>query len=739
MRQIARGCGALRCCPRERFRFRFCRRADCGDCARLWPACGSRRTTICRVASDASPISPANSSSRRGSRHRVDADRSQLSGHVRRQSLGRRRRPRRGRLRRRPVPARAATPISTCRVSTIASSRCSSRRAASIVRVRVLDPGESARIDTPNTQVQLTRPGLYRIDVHAGSARRRVSRCAKARRRSRSPAGVQQALPGQTVIVSRHRTPSVADVRNGVGSRWLRHVEREPRSPLRSAIARRRTSRGRWSATPISTTTAPGRATPDYGPVWYPDSGRADDWAPYATATGRRRRLGHTWVDAAPWGYAPFHYGRWAFVGGRWGWCPGAYVARPVWAPALVGWYGGAGWAVVGKRRAPVYGWVPLGWGEPYHPWWHRCSYSCWTRYNRPYAVERFRARQRAAGPAVRERRRAGRRHARSPARRSPGGSRWRPNRVAVPPRDVSRGAGARRGAAVSRRAHRHVPAVRAGARGIAAAGVDALSGHATGPGRGRRDAPPRRRGSGRRSATGNAPGRQRVLRRSASTIAPCSRRRRVPQRPRRSRILALGARAPGAVTAANPAGSQNLSRQAPSAAVPTHGEPSRDRARRQYQRNAAVGTRRAALRAADVAAAVVGCSGAADGVTATSSFDPRRRQRGRCLSGRHPRRARIPLPPQGSRGAPAAAPAPPVAAPAAGQAVVVPHGSGQPAPAHPAAAPQESGKPAHAAPAQGKSERRDVTAAVSVLPDLQRARWSSSRPARGACRRRRA
>jgi hypothetical protein len=34
-----------------------------------------------------------------------------------------------------------------------------------IVRLRVLDPGDSARIDAPNTQIQLTRPGLYRIDV----------------------------------------------------------------------------------------------------------------------------------------------------------------------------------------------------------------------------------------------------------------------------------------------------------------------------------------------------------------------------------------------------------------------------------------------------------------------------------------------------------------------------------------------------------------------------------------------
>src|SRR5204862_4667529 len=75
------------------------------------------------------------------------------------------------------------------------------------------------------------------------------------------------------------------------------------------------------------------QSTPEYGPVWYPTVVAAD-WAPYRdgywTNVGG---FGFTWVDAAPWGYAPFHYGRWARVGGRWGWCPGTFVARPRWAP----------------------------------------------------------------------------------------------------------------------------------------------------------------------------------------------------------------------------------------------------------------------------------------------------------------------------------------------------------------------------------------------------------------------
>jgi hypothetical protein len=106
-----------------------------------------------------------------------------------------------------------------------------------------------------------------------------------------------------------------------------------------------------------------------YGTVWVPAT-VAPGWAPY--------RYGHwawvspwgwTWIDDAPWGFAPFHYGRWAWAGGRWCWVPGAYAARPAYAPALVGWVGGAGIGVsIGIGNRPAYGWVPLAPGEAYRP-----------------------------------------------------------------------------------------------------------------------------------------------------------------------------------------------------------------------------------------------------------------------------------------------------------------------------------------------------------------------------------
>lgn len=112
---------------------------------------------------------------------------------------------------------------------------------------------------------------------------------------------------------------------------------------------------------------------PDYGSVWIPATVVAG-WAPYRYGHWAWvRPWGWTWVDDAPWGFAPFHYGRWVMWGGRWCWTPGAYVARPVYAPALVAWVGGPSVSVgVAVGGPPVVGWVPLAPREVYVPYYPR-------------------------------------------------------------------------------------------------------------------------------------------------------------------------------------------------------------------------------------------------------------------------------------------------------------------------------------------------------------------------------
>ncbi len=74
-------------------------------------------------------------------------------------------------------------------------------------------------------------------------------------------------------------------------------------------------------------------------------------------------------MEDEPWGFAPFHYGRWAAVNGGWFWVPGPVVVRPVWAPALVAFVGGG----PGFRFSAGVGvgWFPLAPGEVFVPGYH--------------------------------------------------------------------------------------------------------------------------------------------------------------------------------------------------------------------------------------------------------------------------------------------------------------------------------------------------------------------------------
>jgi hypothetical protein len=110
---------------------------------------------------------------------------------------------------------------------------------------------------------------------------------------------------------------------------------------------------------------------PEYGALWYPRT-VVVGWAPYRYGQWTYiRPWGWTWVDDAPWGFAPFHYGRWVHWGGRWGWAPGQYVVRPVYAPALVAWFGGPNVSVGINIGGPAVGWVPLAPREIYYPGYH--------------------------------------------------------------------------------------------------------------------------------------------------------------------------------------------------------------------------------------------------------------------------------------------------------------------------------------------------------------------------------
>ena len=249
------------------------------------------------------------------------------------------------------------------------------------VHVRRLDQDQVLEVDTPNIAFNVLRPGSYRINVNENGDATIIN----VRDGQGEVTGGGSAYPiraGQSATFEGTDELS-ADVEGYPGDddfdRWC--YERDNRWE-RSQSARYVSDDvvgyedlddyGGW------------RQTPDYGTVWFPHTTVAG-WQPY--------RYGHwvwispwgwTWVDDAPWGFAPFHYGRWVVVGGVWGWVPVAprpavvtvAYARPVYAPALVAWVGGPRFSVsVGAGGGGV-AWFPLGPRDVYCP-----SYRVGPRY----------------------------------------------------------------------------------------------------------------------------------------------------------------------------------------------------------------------------------------------------------------------------------------------------------------------------------------------------------------------
>src|SRR5216110_2125113 len=102
----------------------------------------------------------------------------------------------------------------------------------------------------------------------------------------------------------------------------------------------------------------------DYGYGWQPDVAVNDpNWRPYADGYWAYTDQGWTWVSYEDFGWATYHYGRWARLADYgWVWFPGSDLD---WGPAWVSWRtGGAytGWAPLPPRGpGVVYENQPIG------------------------------------------------------------------------------------------------------------------------------------------------------------------------------------------------------------------------------------------------------------------------------------------------------------------------------------------------------------------------------------------
>jgi hypothetical protein len=234
------------------------------------------------------------------------------------------------------------------------------------LRVRRVYPEQVYEIDTPNLAFSIQRAGDYRIDVDpAGNATIVRVRSGEGQASGEGAAytvgvGQQATFVGEGLHDYSFDVLSAPDEFDN----WC--FERNRRAD--SAVAGRYVSPDIVGYSDLDDYGA-WRSVEGYGNVWFPTAVAAD-WVPYRTGHWAWvDPWGWTWVDDAAWGFAPFHYGRWAYVSTRWCWVPGPIAVRPVYAPALVAFVGGSGFSLALSTGAVAgIAWFPLGPGDVYRP-----------------------------------------------------------------------------------------------------------------------------------------------------------------------------------------------------------------------------------------------------------------------------------------------------------------------------------------------------------------------------------
>ena len=247
------------------------------------------------------------------------------------------------------------------------------------IRVWRFDRDQVFEIDTPNLAYSIRSPGSYRIEVDAkGDSTAVLVRAGQAEVFGEGSAFVIEAGQGFEFFDTALRdydsfAPGPADDFD----RWSSERDRRWENSTSARFVSRELigyedldDYGSW------------REVSGYGPVWTPTRVAAD-WAPYRDGHWAWvEPWGWTWVDDAPWGFAPSHYGRWANIGGSWGWVPGPLEARPVYAPALVAFVGGSNFSVsLNFGGGGAVAWFPLGPRDVYRPS-YQVSREYFTRVN---------------------------------------------------------------------------------------------------------------------------------------------------------------------------------------------------------------------------------------------------------------------------------------------------------------------------------------------------------------------
>ena len=209
---------------------------------------------------------------------------------------------------------------------------------------------ERVRVDWAHGRVTLSERGSTRVDLYRDGLARVVS--------ARGEARVQAS--GGGVLLGEHEEVYIEP--GGFPTREASYVEGDFDDFDRS-VSDEYFGSGAYRLPSSANYYIPGVFTlARFGDWVYVPSLRANCWRPRGVGRGWRpytrgrwvfTRAGWAWMPLEPWGYAPSHYGRWAFLPNvGWAWLPGNQY-RPAW----VRWTQAnnhVGWAVLGPGNRIV-------------------------------------------------------------------------------------------------------------------------------------------------------------------------------------------------------------------------------------------------------------------------------------------------------------------------------------------------------------------------------------------------
>jgi hypothetical protein len=191
--------------------------------------------------------------------------------------------------------------------------------------LRDVAPDGGFEVATPHASISIQLPGSYRIDADPAGSTRVSVRSGEAL--LRSDAGEILLKSGRGVDASQaglFEFDAATAYALDDFDRWCHARAAESSGSYSGHVPREVTGyqeldrSGTWSS------------YSGYGTVWTPGSAY-DGWAPYTHGYWAWvPSWGWTWVDHAPWAFATYRFGHWAFLDGRWWWVPGAFAPRPV-------------------------------------------------------------------------------------------------------------------------------------------------------------------------------------------------------------------------------------------------------------------------------------------------------------------------------------------------------------------------------------------------------------------------